>query len=70
MQRVPVVSSNVVSVGYEQEDKSLFVEYRGGSVYKYEAVPLEYYRALMESPSKGRWVRSQLVGKFKATRIL
>lgn len=39
MNRLPVVSSNIASVGWE--DGTLEVEFNHGAVYQYEHVPLD-----------------------------
>ena len=36
MQRTPVDSTNLASVGYDADTKMLEVEFHGGSAYQYE----------------------------------
>lgn len=53
IERVPVTSSNLASVGYDPEARVLEVEFRGGAVWRYLDVPPEEHAALMAAESKG-----------------
>jgi hypothetical protein len=52
----PVVSSNLVAVGYDGQYGCLYVEFWNGSLYCYEGVPVSVYRALMTAPSHGEFL--------------
>jgi hypothetical protein len=45
MDRIPVESKHLVSVGYEPTSRVLHVEFHNGAVYEYKGVPEHYYRA-------------------------
>ncbi len=60
MEMQPVKSSNVSAVGYDEENKTLTVEFRSGGIYQYAGVPPEMYADLLEADSVGRFV-SQVV---------
>lgn len=53
MERTPVVSSNIVSIGYAEEAETLEMEFHNGSVYQYFNVPPPVYEALITAPSIG-----------------
>jgi hypothetical protein len=53
MQRTPVESSNIAAVGYVPERRVLQIEFIGGRVYEYAAVPHTVHEELMRAPSKG-----------------
>jgi len=55
MDRIPVQSSNLVSVGYDPTSSTLEIEFHSGRVYQYFAVPLHIYEGLMSSASKGTY---------------
>jgi hypothetical protein len=55
MRRVPVVSSNLRSVGYHSDKCILEVEFHGGGIYQYFGVPAGVYGGLMQAGSKGRY---------------
>lgn len=53
MERVPVESQALCSVGYDPAQRVLEVEFQSGEVYRYFNVPAEEYLALMEADSFG-----------------
>ena len=53
MKRQAVDSSNLASVGYDEENEILEVEFNHGGVYQYYDVPKEEYEALMNANSLG-----------------
>lgn len=55
MERLPVQSSDLASVGYDAETLTLEVEFNSGSIYQYSGVPLDIYEGLMSAGSKGRF---------------
>lgn len=67
--RKPVTSSNLKSVGYDEQQKVLEVEFRDGSVYQYFAVPLATYAGLMRAQSKGRFLQQYVAPRFPYQRV-
>jgi hypothetical protein len=55
IERTPVCSSALRSVGYDQEQRVLEIEFTGGEVYQYFDVPAEVHRGLMAAESHGRY---------------
>ncbi len=70
MDREPVDSEGVVSVGYDSWSKALDVEFPGGAVYRYHQVPELFYHDLMTAPSKGRFVNFYIKPYFRYERIV
>ena len=61
MQRVPVESSSIASIGYAPQERVLELEFRhSGEVYQYFDVPAEEYTAFLAVDSKGTYVNQQL----------
>lgn len=56
MDRMPVSSSNIASVGYEQTTQTLEIEFLNGSIYQYLGVPLSIYSGLMSTRSYGSYL--------------
>lgn len=56
MERIPVQSSSVSSVGYDRDSSTLEIEFLNGSVYQYFGVPESIYNGLMNAPSKGKFL--------------
>jgi len=64
MQRTPVTSSNLDSVGYDAENEILEVAFRSGGVYRYFSVPQHVYDGLMSSGSKGQYFHRNIKGQY------
>ena len=57
MQRIPVRSTSIASIGYLPAELQLEVEFRAsGDVYRYFDVPAEEYAAFMAAESKGTYL--------------
>ncbi len=69
MQRIPVDSTNLASVGYDAIARALEVEFRGGRVYRYFAVPAADYDGLMSSSSKGRYFNENIKDQYDFSRV-
>ncbi len=55
MERQPVESSNLKSVGYDPQTQTLEIEFQHGGVYQYLGVPESIYNSLMSAPSLGSY---------------
>ena len=56
MKRETVDSSNLASVGYDEENEILEIEFKHGGVYQYFDVPKDKYEALMNADSLGSYL--------------
>jgi hypothetical protein len=66
--RIPVDSSVLVSVTYE-EDATLDVEFKSGARYRYFAVPPSLIEALLASESKGTFFNRYIKSRFPFKRL-
>lgn len=64
MNRTPVQSTQITSVGYDPAEEKLEVEFRNGQVYRYDGVPPSTHKALMESPSMGQYFTRNIRNGF------
>ena len=60
MERQPVESSSVISVGYDEAEQVLEVEFAGGGVYQYFDVAPWQYEQLLRADSIGRYVNGYI----------
>jgi len=60
MERIPVCSSDLASVGYDRETFTLEIEFKSGSIYQYFNVPYEVYEGLMNAISKGTYFQNHI----------
>jgi hypothetical protein len=55
LNRQPVSSSNLHSVGYDHATSTLEIAFHSGGIYQYSRVPSTVYTALMNASSKGQF---------------
>lgn len=70
VQRTPVSSSNLVSVGYDADSATLEIKFGGGRVYQYAKVSQGVYGALMNADSIGSYFSRHIRNKYPTTEIL
>lgn len=68
MDRQPVSSSNLASVGYDPDSETLEVEFKNGLVYQYLNVPQIVVDQLLEAGSIGSFFNSQVKYAFACIR--
>jgi hypothetical protein len=65
MDRQPVQSSNIASIGYDGVEQTLEVEFRKtGSVYQYTDVPQRVHQELINAPSIGKYFHSRIKKEY------
>jgi hypothetical protein len=69
MNRTPVSSSNLKSVGYDQGSNTLEIEFHGGRVYQYYNVPKRIYQGLMAASSHGKYHHRRIKDSYRYSRI-
>ena len=69
MERVPVESKALASIGYDAEARVLELEFRQGKVYQYLDVPAELHEWLMRSRDKMALFRNKIDGRFELRRV-
>ncbi len=69
MCRIPVVSSSLSSVGFDPIERTLEIEFHGGRVYRYFAVPVAEYDGLMHSSSKGKYFNVNIKYRYRFSRV-
>lgn len=69
MNRAPVTSRNVASVGYDASTMTLEVQFRNGSVYQYFDAPSSVYQELMSAQSVGTYLSQNIKGSYRYARI-
>lgn len=61
---IALKSSSVRAAGYNEDFKTLYVEFTSGTTYKYKRVPKEIYIDFMNSRSPGKFVNDFLTMLF------
>jgi len=69
MNRAPVRSSNIRSVGYDPASRTLEVEFHSGGVYQYSGVPEITYQGFMRATSKGFYFHNHIKGQYPDRQV-
>ncbi len=64
MERTPVSSSNLSSVGYDPESLTLEIEFNHGGIYQYYEVPDHIHDELMGADSLGSYFHHNIKGVY------
>jgi len=69
MERKAVESSNLASVGYDEHEEILEIEFQHGGVYQYFDVPKKVYEELMNAESHGKYFSANIRNKYHYEKI-
>lgn len=69
MIRQPVSSSNIHSIGYDPESRTLEIEFHGGGVYQYLGVPESVHNGLMRASSHGSYFHRHIKDSYRWIKI-
>ena len=69
MDRIPVSSTNLASVGYEPMSMVLEIEFVGGRIYQYFDVPESEFQQLMRAESHGTYFSANIRNTYRYTRL-
>jgi hypothetical protein len=64
IEMIPVVSSNIDSIGYDVDTQMLRVQFNNGSVYEYMNVPAMEFEQLNSAPSVGAYLNRNIKGNY------
>lgn len=70
MIRQSVNSSNIRSIGYDEETRTLEVEFHyNNSIYQYYSVPESVHRKLMNASSHGTYFDQKIKNQYRWKKI-
>jgi len=69
MERTPVSSSNLRSIGYDPDTLTLEIEFNKSGLYQYHGVPQEVYDALMQAGSHGTYFNAHIKNSYATTKL-
>lgn len=62
-------STGIRSIGYDDQSRTLEIEFRNGAVYQYYDCPREVYDQLMRSASKTRFFNARIRDSLPFSRV-
>ena len=69
MTRIPVISSNISSIGYDEDTSTLEIEFHSGAIYQYFDVPPNVYQGIIEASSIGQYFAQYIKGYYRYVKI-
>jgi KTSC domain len=69
MHRHAVNSSVLQTIGYDERNNVLEVEFHTGRVYQYLAVPRAIYKDLLDAPSLGEFFNRQIRNEYEFLEV-
>lgn len=69
MDRQPVNSTNLASVGYNPSSETLEVEFKNQSVYEYYNVPQFMFDQLIQASSPGTFFNTNIKNAYACSRV-
>jgi hypothetical protein len=69
MERQPVQSCILRSVGYDDTTKNMEIEFHSGLIYQYSGVPTKVHDDLMKSSAVGKFFADKVRSRFRAKQI-
>jgi hypothetical protein len=69
MERKPVTSSNIASIGYDENTSTLEIEFLNNSIYQYFDVPQRIYQGLMQADSQGQFLAQNIKGVYRYSKV-
>jgi hypothetical protein len=69
MERTPVSSSNIRSIGYDPDSSTLEIEFNDGTVYQYAGVPQDEFEGLMGAGSHGTYFNANIKKRYSYTKV-
>ena len=69
MNWIPVVSSNLSRIRYDENTSTLEIEFLGGRVYQYFDVPAQVFEELRNADSHGKYFNAHIKGHYRYARV-
>lgn len=69
MQRKPVSSSNIASIGYDADSNTLEIQFKNGGIYRYYGVPQTVYAGLMAASSHGSYLAQNIKDRYRYEKV-
>jgi len=69
MNRIPVSSSNIRSIGYDNQTAILEVEFMSGDVYQYFNIPEHLYQQFLNASSHGQFLNDNIRYNYRYQKV-
>lgn len=69
MHRIPVPSTGITQVGYQEDSETLEIKFEHGGVYQFFNVPSNVFAEFMSASSKEGYYHSKIGQRFPCSRV-
>lgn len=69
VEMIPVVSSNVQAIGYDDANQYLYVSFLNNTLYRYHGVNIGEFEGLRIAPSVGSYLHRNIKGLYTYERL-
>lgn len=69
MERTPITSTNIKSVGYDKSSLLLEVEFTSGDVYRYFDIPEHLYQTFLQASSHEEFLNNNIKFNYRYQKI-
>ncbi len=69
MEMIPVSSSNIAAIGFDESQSILAIEFNNGRAYEYYGVPQYVFDEFLNSGSKGKYANQNIYKSYSQTKI-
>ena len=69
MHRIPVPSTEITQVGYQEDSETLEIKFEHGGVYQFFNVPSSVFAEFMSASSKEGYYHSKIGERFPCSRV-
>jgi len=69
MQMINVDSTNVASVGYDEDSSTLQIAFKNGTMYQYFDVPENVFIGLRDADSVGGYLAANIKGTYRYSKV-
>ena len=66
---IPVSSSNIAEIGYNEENQEVYVRFLNNSLYVYKGVPVFEFEGLRDAPSIGAYLHRNYKNVYPYERV-
>lgn len=68
-QMLPVESSMMTGVDYDEETRELDIRFASGKTYRYFDVPADVYARLLDAESKGQFFNEEIKDQYRYAEV-
>lgn len=66
---LPVSSSNIDSIGYNEESQEVYVRFLNNTLYVYKGIPVHVFEDFRDAPSQGVYLNANIKNVYPYDRI-